>query len=385
YLGHAGYGSLLSIGVGPTLAYSMTVGDGSWVRAIAVDAGSGRVYVATDHALTILEEHLPYRIYLPLLPKIPPSPNPPGMEAPEMVYDTEREVLVLYDGGSWKFGWPLWEYDGSSWRPLHPAHMPFLVRKARMAYDQARRRIVAGGMVGDYYESETWEYDGNDWYRVLFWYPGYAAARMVYDQARERVLLFGGFVGGRGWSGYSNRTWEYDGSNWIQVHTTYTPTCRAHLGLAYDSDRQVTVLFGGYGGPPCTPDVQTFSDTWEYDAQGWHLITPTHSPQARDGHAMVYDSRRKVTVLFGGWGRGGVYLNDTWEYDGSDWHLVTPTLSPSPRADPAMAYDAARGVVVLFGGHGSDAGVHYADTWVYDGTTWRQIAGPVDAGSERRW
>ncbi|MGC9024095.1 MAG: hypothetical protein ACP5NB_04555, partial [Chloroflexia bacterium] len=69
YLGHAGYGSLLSIGVGPTLAYSMTVGDGSWVRAIAVDAGSGRVYVATDHAITILEEYLPYRFHFPILPK----------------------------------------------------------------------------------------------------------------------------------------------------------------------------------------------------------------------------------------------------------------------------------------------------------------------------
>lgn len=69
YLGHAGYGSRLSIGVGPILAYSMTVGGGSWVRAIAVDVEAGRVYVATDHAVAILEEYLPYRFHLPILLK----------------------------------------------------------------------------------------------------------------------------------------------------------------------------------------------------------------------------------------------------------------------------------------------------------------------------
>jgi len=348
---------------------------------VVVNPVNGYVYVAQtdERSLLVLEIALPYRIYLPFLPKVSPPPNPPGMEAPIMVYDTEREVLVLYDGGSWKFGWPLWEYDGSSWHALHPDHIPLLGREAGMAYDQARRRVVAGGMVGDYYEAETWEYDGNDWYRVLFWYPGYVAARMVYDQAQERVVLFGGYVGWRGGSGYSNRTWEYDGSTWIQVHTAYTPTCRAYVGLAYDSDRQVSVLFGGYGGPPCTPAAQAFLDTWEYDGNDWHPITPTHSPSARSGHAMAYDARRKVTVLFGGYGPGGVPLNDTWEYDGSDWHLVTPTLSPPPRAGHAMAYDAARGVVVLFGGHDPAAG-YYADTWTYDGTTWRHVAGPTDGG-----
>ncbi|MEM3554976.1 MAG: hypothetical protein QXU79_04100, partial [Candidatus Micrarchaeaceae archaeon] len=69
YLGHAGYGSLVSIGVGASLAYSMTVGDGSWVRAIAVDAETGRVYAATDHAIAILEEYLPYQFYFPVLLK----------------------------------------------------------------------------------------------------------------------------------------------------------------------------------------------------------------------------------------------------------------------------------------------------------------------------
>lgn len=67
YAGHAIYGSRLSIGVGATLAQTLTVGDGSWVRAITVDQQGERVYVATDHAITILEVDVPYRFYLPLM------------------------------------------------------------------------------------------------------------------------------------------------------------------------------------------------------------------------------------------------------------------------------------------------------------------------------
>lgn len=67
YAGHAVYGGLVSIGVGSTLAETLTVGDGSWVRAIAADPGTGRVYVATDHAISILEVDMAYRFFMPMI------------------------------------------------------------------------------------------------------------------------------------------------------------------------------------------------------------------------------------------------------------------------------------------------------------------------------
>src|SRR5260221_6832669 len=93
---------------------------------------------------------------------------------------------------------------------------------------------------------------------------------------------------------------------------------------------------------------------------------------------MAYDARRGRVVLFGGSGSQGV-LGDTWEWDGSAWALQRAS-GPSPRAEMAMAYDSARGRVVLFGGvnFSGPAPVEFADTWEWDGTTWRSnsIAGP---------
>jgi len=68
YAGHGVYGSLLSIGAGTHLVETIPVGGGSWVQAVAV-LPTGRVYVATDHEIAILEMATGYRFYLPFLVK----------------------------------------------------------------------------------------------------------------------------------------------------------------------------------------------------------------------------------------------------------------------------------------------------------------------------
>jgi len=70
-------------------------------------------------------------------------------------------------------------------------------------------------------------------------------------------------------------------------------------------------------------------------------------PPARYAHAMAYDSERGVTVLFGGWD-GYDNLSDTWEWDGVDWVQRTPDDEAYSRHEHAMAYDSVRGVTVLY-------------------------------------
>ena len=76
---------------------------------------------------------------------------------------------------------------------------------------------------------------------------------------------------------------------------------------------------------------------------------------------MAYDSDRDVVVLFGGRDDGSTIFDDTWEWDGDTWVRVFTDPSPPRTSDATMAYDSSRGVMVLFG-----AGVGASNaTWEY--------------------
>src|SRR5690606_17141152 len=122
--------------------------------------------------------------------------------------------------------------------------------------------------------------------------------------------------------------------------------------MVYDSARGGTLLFGGYAGVFGSPDL--FDETWMWNGSDWTRLDVA-GPSARHSHAMAYDSARAVTVLFGGnhWMHElPVFDGETWEWDGIAWTQRTVAgPSPSPRHNHTMAYDAARGVTVLFGGY----------------------------------
>ena len=66
-------------------------------------------------------------------------------------------------------------------------------------------------------------------------------------------------------------------------------------------------------------------------AQQWQLQA---SLPARTSAGLTFDLARGETVVFGGM-RGGSNLADTWAFDGTSWRpRVTPT-SPPARSQPA--------------------------------------------------
>jgi hypothetical protein len=117
------------------------------------------------------------------------------------------------------------------------------------------------------------------------------------------------------------------------------------MAAAYDSQRGVTVMFGGYDNEE-HPD----NETWEFDGAAWHQAAPTHSPTPRFWHGMVYDEARHLVVLFAGVIAGSNSTNETWEYNGADWIKVTTVHEPSWMQGFGIAYDSCRQVVVAFGG-----------------------------------
>ena len=111
------------------------------------------------------------------------------------------------------------------------------------------------------------------------------------------------------------------------------------------------------------------------------------APSGREAVAMAYDALRQKVVLFGGNAefsdRGGE-LNDTWLWNGTAWKQKTPATSPPAREHAMMAFDAVSGKVVLFGGIGETCGtftdascVKLNDTWTWDGSNWAPVATPV--------
>lgn len=275
-----------------------------------------------------------------------------------MAYDSTRGMTVLYGGfSSGSRLYDTWEWDGDEWtqHPVGGTEWPGPRSAHRMVYDSAREVTVLFGGREDEYLSDTWEWHGrkvgSEWVqRDVTGPPPRAYQAMAYDSARGVTVLFGGNDGTMPWL---SDTWEWDGDRWTQRNVT-GPTPGSVIGtpqMVYDSARGVCVLF--------FYDDNYDSETWEFDGNAWTQRSVGSGPPGLFQPAMAHDSAHGVTVLFGGASLPGyVFSSDTWEWDGVAWRL-TASAAPAGRAGHAMAYDSIRDRTVLFGGGAT------ADTWLY--------------------
>jgi hypothetical protein len=188
---------------------------------------------------------------------------------------------------------------------------------------------------------------------------------MAYDSNRQVTALYGGNA--TGWP-YESETWEFDGSSWAAITTTQSPQARYGMAMAYDSNRSVTVLFGGSDA-----DDTALAQTWEYSGTNWVQVAPATAPLSRTYHSMAAAPNGKI-YLFGG-NDSSTCFDDLWQYDSGTWQVITPTgVSPPARTLAALAYDSEDDKVFLFGGR-NVTGTLLADLWVFDpGTaTWTQL------------
>lgn len=324
---------------------------------------------------------------------------------------------------------------------------------AAMAYDERRKRIVMVGGVGNSPSvgEEAYEYVPNQGWLAIPRLPenqGRAGAKMVYDRKRGVMVLTGGAGGGAENAEEGGRysdTWELvptlsittqpvGATNEVCADAQFSVVAEGVAPFQYTWRRDGYPLtevadfarYSGVSGPVLTIRGLRHSDAGKYDVEvkdscgegtvvtsqeATLTITPpsqwvprgTNGPPARFGHAMAYDSKRGVTVLFGGRtnSSSAFSFNDLWEWDGALWTLRmadsrtngwanvprigwVPTYSGQPvqRSHFAMAYDTDRKTVVLFGGttaSPSGSGYNLKDLWEWDGTEWhfRATNGPV--------
>ena len=253
-----------------------------------------------------------------------------------------------------------------------------------MVYDPVNERVLlfGGAVFEDRYTffDDLWSYDHstNTWTQI----EDGAGPRgrfnfmMVYLHVHHQLFLFGGFSA----NDRLSDTWIYDitDNRWFQIRPENSPSHRSDAAIAYDPKNDVVILHDGY----CRDDSHP-QDTWvfDFDSISWTQMSPEDSPIPQYGHHMIYDTRNRMLVMYGGhWsipgtGRHG-YSDGVWTYDyqSDTWTKVDPATSLPRRYWHTLAYDEDRGAMVVFGGSGERDAV-LDDTWLYDlsTNTWERL------------
>jgi hypothetical protein len=301
------------------------------------------------------------------------SRRPTARAGHSLVYEEQLRLVLLLNG----YQPPLppengevWGWDGKTWGQL-PGSGPTARTLSAAAYDSQRKRVVIYGGIGNAGYSDlrgdTWEWDGTTWFAMNDTSAGTRDHHsMVYDKARGKVVMYGGLASGRDtpvetWK-WATDTWEWDGSHWNRL-TAPGPGPRAHFAMIYDTVRKHTILFGG-----SDQLNQKHNDTWSWDGRKWKKLS-SDGPPPLARHRMAFDRQAGVIVLYGGAGKD--FLESTWVWNGVHWTEIK-IAGPGKRFLHAMAYDENRGRVVLYGGN--DGEKDLSDTWEWDGSRWQQVA-----------
>ncbi|HET6203244.1 MAG TPA: kelch repeat-containing protein [Planctomycetota bacterium] len=308
--------------------------------------------------------------------------SPPYRATEGLAFEPVSGLVVAYGGVPNSASTPVfsdtWAFDGCSWSQLFPAGNPGPRYDTYLAQSpNVGRLVLFGGAVAPYLvDGTTWELDTQAlaWTNVTPGGPSPSPrqlANLVFDSWRSRTVLFGG-ANGFG-SGFSNDTWEWDGTSWSYVTPPAgpNPVPRAWHSMTFDAARGKTVLFGGYNG-------SQLGDTWEWDGVQWAQVVTPVSPGPRSSGAIAYDPWSQRVVLFAGSTGWPIGLNDTWEYDGTNWYPVGIVGgSPLPQYLHRMVEDPVRGGILVYGAFGNG--------WSALNGTWRYqraalTASPLNPG-----
>jgi len=307
---------------------------------------------------------------------VPASPSPRERHA--MAYDNRAGFIVLF-GGSTSDGLngETWRFELASdiWAPVAASTGPSPRDDHAMTYDERLGSVVMmGGQTLLRPSDEVWSLRGADtaWTNSLPIPSPRSGHNTVHAPEISRSILFGG--------SWSNETWSYDvvSNEWTLLAPRPSPSGRGFFAMAYDSKLGRLVLFGGasLNVPPYDNN-----ETWSYDPSSnvWTNLTASGGPGRREGHAMAYDARAGLFVMFGGYVWGEPQNNETWSYDlaNNTWTNMSPPSPPSGRDGHVMGYDSRMGRVILFGGRTATG--NSAETWAYDlvANTWTKLTPTV--------
>jgi hypothetical protein len=136
--------------------------------------------------------------------------------------------------------------------------------------------------------------------------------------------------------------------------------------MSFDESRGKLVLYDG--SRDSSLEGESTSAYWEWDVltAGWALHDPGETLANANNAYAVYDNIRRRHVFFTDAGANGI--QQTWELDANAeaWYTRVLDVTPGGRFRAGMVFDSARRVAVVFGGNinGSPGGTAN-DTWEY--------------------
>ena len=269
------------------------------------------------------------------------------------------------------------------------------------------KTFMYGGLGEDGPVGMMAEWNGEDWREIDLIgtnNPGVLVGMAsTYDSLRDRIILYGG---GSSFTTLAEKTWEWNGDQWLDVSPGSGPGPTIWGSMAFDAAKQAAILFGlvspGVPGLPCpngdiappNSGICALNETWEWDGAVWRQrcdgveeVCANAPPHGRFGHDMVYDPSLDKIILFGGISFDGTtptLYDDTWEFDyDSGWQQINPTGPlPAARHSQAMVFDPNRGIdgeVVMLQGCAMEdildcgppsLGEPLDDVWTFDGNQW---------------
>ncbi len=185
--------------------------------------------------------------------------------------------------------------------------------------------------------------------------------QVCYDSKRERLFYF---VGGK--------TFAYDPKTkrWSDLKAEPPLTCETLVwaSLCYDPVKDQVILFGG--GQALNP--WGGAKTWTFDCAKNLWTRPKlldgKEPPLRCNAKLIYDSKHKKMVLFGGFAQDRL-LSDTWLFDPAtlQWEEKKTNKAPPPETRYAAAYLPKHGLILyVFPNYSGRSGVVGGGVWTYD-------------------
>jgi hypothetical protein len=309
--------------------------------------------------------------------------TPSGRFEAKMVWDPAIHRAVLFGGltgidAGTKLQYELadtWEWTGSRWLEVFPAHSPSARAAESMVFDSARNRVVIfGGRQGKLNLNDTWSFDGNDWTPITTANAPSVRelAGAAYDSARDRIVLFGGIHQTYAADGRPlpetplHDTWEFNGTNWTQILTDGPAVNRAIL--EYDPVRKQTIMLG------MNASAATVMYAWDPAGAKWNQLTPSVLPTCANEGAMTWQSSNNTILYTGGICATSSAAEETYEWDGTNWTKIDLTLFAGAYVGSALTFDPDRQVAVLFAGAPA-TGVLFSGTFTYANKIWQAIMG----------